>query len=52
MRLDRDNVVFFECDIQEKMRAHVQLFDAMDLNAQRMAQFADVMDIPLVSTMQ
>ena len=44
--------VFFECDIQEKMRKLIKNFDTVAHNAKRLTQVAKILDIPVISTKQ
>ena len=46
------NSVFFECDIQEKMRKHIFRFDTVAHNAKRLTQFSRLFptNIPIIAS--
>ena len=47
-----ESTIFMECDIQEKMRKHIFGFDSVAHNAKRLAQFSQLLEIPLIATKQ
>ena len=51
-RVNTSNVIFFECDIQERMRTMIKGFDSVLHNATRMTKMSKTFKIPLISTNQ
>lgn len=51
-RLAPKEVIFMECDIQDKFIKHVQLGASVVHNAKRLAQTAQIFKIPVISTQQ
>jgi nicotinamidase-related amidase len=51
-RLAPKEVLFLECDIQDKFIKHVQLGPSVVHNARRLAQTAQIFKIPVISTQQ
>ncbi len=51
-RLSTQNVVFFECDVQERMRTIIKNFDSVLHNSVRVTKLSKIFKIPVISTNQ
>ena len=51
-RLNPQRSVFFECDIQKVLEKHLFNCSTMAHNAGRLAQTAQILDVPVISTTQ
>ena len=51
-RLSPDNVIFFECDIQQKLTHLIYRCNTVVFNAAKLAQTAKIFDIPVLCTKQ
>jgi len=51
-RINHENCLFLECDIQEKMRELIPGYPVVIHNGRRMTQASKVLGIPVISTQQ
>lgn len=51
VRLEPDNTLFLECDVQESLRKYIPEESELIIhNARRLAEIANVLDIPIIAT--
>ena len=50
MRVAPELAVFFECDVQQKMKKHVIGFHSVAQNSARMAMVAKTFGVPVIAT--
>ena len=51
VRLEPDNTLFLECDVQETIRDHIQNDgETIIFNARRLTEIANILDIPIIAT--
>lgn len=51
-RLEPEQCVFFECDVQKNIITKIQNHEALVQNCARLAKAASIFEIPLIATRQ